>query len=220
MNLIIPADYQRLYSAHTRLTPALWEAYRPNALATEPNPEKLLVQWGMKPKDGPASPWITDPELDALHRTIQTLHGGLGLATELDEFLNAESPENALEEIGDACWYLVQILDGLQISTEEATQLCKGEHVSNDDAPQDILAAGAAIVGDIKRIVFYNKQSVRERLIGNIAQLLYLFDNWDSNFNMAQILEWNSYKLRELRYKNGFSNEAAVARLDKPGEQD
>jgi len=214
MNLIIPSDYQRLYGTHTRLTPALWEAYRPNALATEPNAQKLLVQWGGCTEG-------EDAEIAAkIHRTIQALHGGLGLATELEEFRNANSQENTIEEIGDACWYLVQILDGLQITTEEATRLGGGDPVRSDDTPVDILVIGHTIVSDIKRIIFYNKQSVRARLISNIAQLLFLFDTWDEVFNMAQILEWNSYKLRELRYKNGFSNQAAVDRLDKPGEQD
>ena len=213
MNLTIPPDYQRLYSAHSTLTPALWKAYRPNALATEPDARKLLEQWsGMEER----------PPTYSTRRAIQALHGGLGLATELEEFRNADSPENTIEEIGDMCWYLVQIIEGLNIPIEEVAQEYLGERQEYDDTEHDILIFGHDIVSDIKRIIFYNKQTVRERLVGNINNLLHLFDNcyYKEGVDMVQILEWNSYKLRELRYKNGFSNQAAVDRLDKPGEQD
>jgi hypothetical protein len=149
-------------------------------------------------------------------RIVDLQHGGLGLATEWDELINAHDEDNRNEELGDLCWYLALIARGLGLRGVDV--------VLPPDVRAGLLPSARAqvpaIVGDLKRLIYYGRETVRERLVGHIQETLLWVELTIAPYSMAQMLDLNSHKLLKKRYPDGFSNEAATARRDKPGESD
>lgn len=91
------------------------------------------------------------PAIPGLEPTIvRLLHASLGLCTEVNEYLDAISAQNKVEELGDAYWYLAVLDNTFTIPDLQQLPNC-------DDAD----ASGpywVAMLQDIcKRIIFYGK---------------------------------------------------------------
>jgi hypothetical protein len=201
------------YSKHNRLTPELWHDYSVNAYRTTPDVGKLLTQWGViQPGQDPA---MVVWDLANVRRVEDLKHGAHGLATELYEYACAPDEENRNEELGDICWYLAVIVRGLDLCLDD---ICP----PTDDGTMFAMtfpACAHEVVGDLKRLAYYDRQEIRDRLITNIRSTLICIQGLAS-CSMAELLDQNSHKLLKKRYPDGFSNEAATARRDKPGESD
>lgn len=202
------------YSQHTKLTPLLWDAYSANAFRTAPDMGPLLTQWGVIPTD--SDPGLQVWDFDRFSRFVDLQHGGLGLATEWDELTNATDEANKSEVLGDLCWYLALVVRGLGLRGADV--------VLPPDVRAGLLPSVRAqvpeIVGDLKRLIYYGREAVRERLVWHIQETLLWVELTTAPGSMAQLLDTNSHKLLKKRYPDGFSNEAATARRDKPGESD
>lgn len=201
------------YTQYNTLTPALWDEYSVNAFRTTPDAGQLAIQWGIVPPD--TDPCMVVWDMRRMGDVFDLQHGALGLATELYELACAKDEENRIEELGDLCWYLAVIVRGLRLAGFNVVPF-EGEAVHGTTFPH----CAHEIISDVKRLAYYDRQTVCARLSGNIRSTLLAMEQAAHPLTMAELLSQNSHKLLKKRYPNGFSNEAATTRLDKPGESD
>lgn len=179
-----------------------------------------------------------------LSPALRCLHAAIGMATELAELRHNLDEENLVEESGDYCWYaalgyvgLVEFTQDfepehrfLPFTDEELRQMePELEGLGIGDLELRITSLGEAVVGDFKRLVFYDKRTVVDRLRGNLLTSLAVIAKLGTLTDcehMAGLLSGNSVKLlgsgeQQGRYgKTGFSEEAAQARADKTDGSD
>lgn len=131
-------------------------------------------------------------------------HMILGMIGEHQEALDASSPEEFFEEIGDTFWYIANLCRVLEIP-------CKAY-------PDDPVFSYSKIVGqlaeDAKKYMFYNKELNMEKFSRNVQSFIYYVFEDVSRENLSFILEQNILKLRR-RYSSGFTEVEAKAKNDK-----
>lgn len=164
--------------------------------------------------------WARTKEKPGLPRNLRIDHGVIGLVGEIGEFLDAikknfiyEQPLNQKlirEELGDALFYLTLLVD-CDTSGEEITPVLIYESV-------DTLAFAMDVIDhcDIARIRLRASMAAHSSLRHILGCLQWLAHEY--NLTLVECMQANQEKL-EIRYKDGYSNEAAAARADKAEER-
>jgi hypothetical protein len=150
--------------------------------------------------------WPEDPA-----RTFT--HAVLGLRTEWDEFVNADSPENEKEEVGDFLFYCAALYPLAEMETDWEPTF---EEIAQSDSVLFHLSL-EALTDMAKKWLAYDKRptplEIRNHLIPVMARIAVLVGG-----DASPTIEANRAKLLK-RYPNGFSTQAAIARADKePGQ--
>lgn len=164
------------------------------------------------------------PAIPGLDPTIvRLLHASLGLCTEVEEYLEAISAQNEVEELGDAYWYLA-VLD----NTFTIPDLQQLPNCDDADAPGPYWVS---MLQDIcKRIIFYGKPLDNEPnknypygMLNALYRAYWGIIRWiedESVFNAnlpspTQLMEANILKL-EKRYPDlRFDSTNAIVRNEE-----
>lgn len=167
------------------------------------------------------------------------LHGALGVMTEAGEFahtagvyfrspLNPFDFTNAVEELGDGCWFGVYTANAIGLDLPDLALIfdqvagdilqCTGQPDACDLAVDALYySAEAEKIGTaVKAHVFYGKD------LDRAALTLALFDYFKQIYRLSvvigvdftSVLEQNVEKLRK-RYPAKYSDEQAISRADK-----
>jgi hypothetical protein len=150
--------------------------------------------------------WPEDPA-----RTFT--HAVLGLRTEWDEFLSADSVENEKEEIGDFLFYCAALYPLAEMEPEwEPTR----NEMDQSDSTVFHLSL-EALTDMAKKWLAYSKTPTPLEIRNHLIPVMtYVADMED--LRLPSTIEANKAKLLK-RYPNGFSTAAALARADKePGQ--
>ena len=137
------------------------------------------------------------------------LHCILGLVTEMAEMMNASSPENFREELGDLMWYVAIGCNHLGATFDSA--------VKTFGRPADETRDPVIVVGDladlVKREIFYGKVMDFEKAVALLGELILISQNTaeGEGWVFQDVLAENIAKLQK-RYPDKFSEERAVNR--------
>jgi len=147
------------------------------------------------------------------HVSADLLHATLGLADELFEYQMSQSWLNAVEELGDLCWFIALA------STELRTDPFQGvEHFTKFNQQLPILAeAIAEFVGLIKKSYAYGKPLDLARLRYLPAAMVARIEaiaHTKAERSLEELLASNIAKLT-ARYPDKFTAEAALTRSVK-----
>lgn len=161
--------------------------------------------------------WLGSLELNLVHAAV-------GLVGEVNEFRNAKDRPHAMEELGDADFYLT--------AAELSYAHAKGMDVN--DLFDDLSAVSYAtpfielerfdaeahiLLDTAKKLWIYEKKAVIEtlpKLFYNCRERqVMMLRSW--GFTVGGIRDANVDKLIK-RYPTGYTNQAAQARADKAGE--
>ena len=139
--------------------------------------------------------------------TPDLLHATLGLADELFEYNMSKSWLNAVEELGDLCWFVA--LAGHAIDHDPFN----APIVDLDKAPT-LADAVASFVGSVKKSYAYGKEldtlSLRYLLDVMVARVELIALN-KAKRELSEVLDANIAKL-QARYPEKFSQDAAIVR--------
>jgi hypothetical protein len=150
--------------------------------------------------------WPEDPA-----RTFT--HAVLGLRTEWDEFINADSRENEKEEVGDFLFYCAALYPLAEMGPEwEPTP----DEV--EQADETLFFQGLEALTDMaKKWLAYSKQPTPLEIRNHLIPVM-TYIAWRQDADLPSTIEANQAKLLK-RYPNGFTTAAAIARADKePGQ--
>jgi hypothetical protein len=150
--------------------------------------------------------------LKPLPENLNACHIAMGLAGELGEL--CEDDSDKVEEFGDYEFYLQAALNHYGLTLAE----CYPTNFVKTFSPEEFVYWTGQLVDCVKREYIYNKPRELERIkecIGTVS--VYLQDTYtDMGITRQAVLQFNAIKLEE-RYANlMYSDEAAIARADKP----
>lgn len=139
--------------------------------------------------------------------TPDLLHATLGLADELFEYNMSQSWLNAVEELGDLCWFVALAGHAINHDPFDAPQ------PDLDKAPT-LTDAVASFVGSVKKSYAYGKDldtvSLRYLLDVIVARVAVIAENKVKR-SLDEVLSANIAKL-EARYPEKFTQDAAILR--------
>lgn len=158
--------------------------------------------------------WLDSNAADLIHATV-------GLVGEVVEFMFADSPENAIEELGDCEFYVSHLRQALEKAPFKAFAV--SANLSRDESnkivqnPTDsLLKHSGELLDFAKKVFIYNKPGDKLDWANQIVRVEYalhvLCHNSGTSRLKTQIA--NQTKL-EIRYPTGYSDQAAQARADK-----
>lgn len=135
------------------------------------------------------------------------LHMAIGIMGEVVEYMDAESPEHKLEELGDIYFFV----EGMrQILPNNIASEYKRSHMIN---------AASELLDLVKKVCIYNKPITP--ILGDITARLLSIKTFvkdkacHDGFTASQVIEANMAKLNK-RYSSGsYSNKQAIERVDK-----
>ncbi len=142
---------------------------------------------------------------------VNMLHCAIGLSGEVAELFdaNVDDRENILEELGDIDFYL----SGLFQSIFEVGVPELGSVESDID---DLVIHAGTILDQVKKYVVYNKPLDIVQLENALLDFVLTLDYVRKalNFTKQECIDANAAKLA-VRYKGGYSDQAAQDRADK-----
>jgi hypothetical protein len=197
---------------------AVWRAYVPLALRTEPKLETIQKWWGV----------TTASNTEEAQAWLRLNHATVGMATEADEMCKCATEEHWIEECGDAAWYAAQAFAALEVLAKVHAQPLVWQ---NDDlnefavpATHQLIGSLRSFVQDAKRLMFYQQADRVPRLSSRLTDIILGLHTVGSQNVQVQdfegLLESNLIKLKK-RYPDGYSDWHARVREDKkPGEDD
>lgn len=164
---------------------------------------------------------------------INCLHMALGMAGELEELFEASEEEDLEkmessfgEEGGDIIWFVVVLgnIKGVKFSTAKLavhpSQIGASDMFSIYGHLRNIVHHVLTLTDVVKREICYGKakyqgveitpEKYEDLMYGVIKAVEELFK--DSNINIEEMYDLNIEKLHGVRYKEGFSTEAATNR--------
>ena len=156
----------------------------------------------------------TAKECHVMHMLI----GLVGEVTELEQAWVAGDILNIKEELGDADFYLEGIKDAFDLplepnvhSEDSLSMLIMFEELRH------VLSGDSSLLDGIKRVVIYRKPGFGiDDFVAKIERIDVLFNTIAEHHGWTRqdVRDYNQAKLA-VRYKDGYSNEAAVNRADK-----
>lgn len=157
--------------------------------------------------------WLDTNSADLIHATV-------GLVGEVIEFTFAESPENAVEELGDCEFYVSHLRQALEKASfdwiAEAALSRSDSNVIAANPLDALLKHSGELLDFAKKVYIYNKPGDKLDWVNQIVRVEYalhvLCHNSGTSRLKTQIA--NQEKL-EKRYPTGYSDQAAQARADK-----
>lgn len=151
--------------------------------------------------------------------TPDLLHATLGMADELFEYNMSQSWLNAVEELGDLCWFIALAGNSLDHDAfDNATNDSPFGPVAVDlDRAPTLTDAVASFVGSVKKSYAYGKAldtiTLRYLLDVMVARIALIAEN-KSQRTLDEVLTANIAKL-EARYPEKFTQDAAIVRSIK-----
>jgi hypothetical protein len=149
------------------------------------------------------------------HVSADMLHATLGLADELFEYQMSQSWLNAVEELGDLCWFIA--LAAKELNTDPFESL---ERFKRFNPQLPVLAeAVAEFVGLVKKSYAYGAPLDVSRLSLLLSSMLIRIEaiaEVKSDRSLDELLTANIAKL-QARYPDKFTAQAALTR-NIPGE--
>ncbi len=171
----------------------------------------------------------TESSLSPLHNSVVKLgltnriyHGIIGICTEVGEIVEAyEKKEvdyvNIAEEIGDVFWYTAVILDELNITNLENTEVFSTNMCTT---PIFLVSQSTKMLDKTKKTMFYGKEYSKDLLVNQIIlfyqSLIKCVNGLKINLDITKEKVWdiNLNKLK-IRYPEKFNlNNAEVRDLE------
>lgn len=162
-------------------------------------------------------------------------HGATGVAGEATEILDAvlagalagqTDRENMVEELGDMEFYLDQVRRNRGLVRADTVVGYVDSEMGAPPMNAALLAVTSGNLLDLaKKVAIYQKDVDTKTFINALQSIEHCMEQVRRNFGITrdEAIAHNIYKLAEgpnARYKAGsYSNEAAIARADKGGEQ-
>lgn len=157
------------------------------------------------------------------------LHLGIGIASEVFElhepldaywFKGAETSPHILEELGDVEFYLQAAQNHYALNGVDYSQLPNAVYkiVSMDELLAFLFKASGDFVDVIKKEYIYGKPRELNKVMDSLLRMRLALDVFYDKINTtrAHVLQCNALKL-ETRYAGVvYSDQAAIARADKP----
>jgi len=209
---------------------AVWRAYVPLALRTEPKLKDLQLWWGVQTDTLGIAQHVVDVHGgdNVAQAWTRMLHATVGLSTETFELQDCSSEENFLEECGDVAWYAAQAFVALELlaplHSQELVWCTEDLQARPIMAAYELIKSLKSFVQDAKRVVFYRRADLLPRLSSKLIDILLCLNVvGEQNAQVRDfegLLESNVSKLQK-RYPEGYSDWHARAREDKaPGDDD
>lgn len=157
---------------------------------------------------------------------LAMVHGAMGVASEIAEFLEALDTAQASSdsdevfditlELGDAFWFLTYMTDSLGVGIHNLPHILDVvPSVEFYSSSKPVIAAGE-ILTLVKRHMFYGKRVDLQKLLDQIGITWIALTQCAValNINPHYVLEMNIEKLKR-RYPQAYSDEAALGRADE-----
>lgn len=154
---------------------------------------------------------LKEATADAMSR----LHAAVGLVGEVRELRDSTTRINSVEELGDLAFFLAAYVNTLQQDMDPLRIPLPDSYTGIDELDK----ACHVLLDMAKKEALYCKPFDIGAVIGAIGTVAMGIDSGGSLYchNLQTLQRANQTKL-EIRYPNGYSNEAAQARADKAGE--
>lgn len=207
---VLTADISRGCAPEEPTQMSHLETYISNALRTESEPQFL---------DGIAET-LEDGELAIIGRTkVRLIHAAMGMASEINELIEATDSVNLLEELGDVMWYWAVAVHALGHPPHQVLMLAERiEKPEEGNAREDLFVAIGELNDMAKKHAFYDKSLGNSMLV--LARILWLveFLVQASGESLEYVMDRNIAKLK-ARYPEKFTKDAALNRdLEKERE--
>lgn len=144
---------------------------------------------------------------------FDTAHMCIGMSSELNELRDAYNSGDKIaiaEELADIMWYAVNLATIRKISIDNAYQATEIGYRYDD-----IEYAVSKLNDACKKFIVYNdrkKETLEIKWLNEIIKICYNFYFGFGHIDLPTALQRNIDKLHNVRYKNGYSDEAAQNR--------
>lgn len=138
-------------------------------------------------------------------------HMLVGMSSEINELydaINSGDPVAIAEELADIMWYAVNLATIRKINIQEFG-------VGVEFGYHDLVYAISKLNDASKKFMVYNdrkKEQLEIKWLNRVVEICYNFAPYGAYVDLPSALERNIIKLHEVRYKNGYSDEAAQNR--------
>lgn len=159
--------------------------------------------------------WVTPREAPAYACSLDIAHMCMGMSSELNELYDAVESKDRTgvkEELGDVMWYVVNLASMRVVSITVQYDVGVYEY-------KHLVHAISKLVDIEKKLIIYNKPQedfVDEEIaaINRIIEICanFQFSNSYAKLMLPEILDVNINKLQKVRYKLGYTDEAALNR--------
>lgn len=166
----------------------------------------------------------TEPERQILLTIPKLEHGIMGVASEVGELIlaiNKEDTVNTKEEIGDLLWYMGLMADALEIDPFSIGLKYTPKQLRDESYVELFQIETSELVDSMKKYHQYQKAHDLTKVGVLVARLYWNLENiaYDMDIVIEECLEMNANKLLKGRYKDGYSDDAAINRdTDKERE--
>lgn len=137
-------------------------------------------------------------------------HMLVGMSSELNELHDAimsGDPVSIAEELADIMWYAVNLATIRKIKIQEWSTVEFGYN--------DLVYAVSKLNDASKKYMVYNdrkKEQLEIKWLNRVIEICYNFAPYGSYVDLPSALDRNIHKLHNVRFKNGYSDEAAQNR--------
>lgn len=138
------------------------------------------------------------------------MHAAVGIVGELIELEDADTRENLIEELGDIEFYLQAMRAQLPKGAEEEIPISYGSGVA------EMLALSEILLDQAKKWWVYGKEPDYQTMADLVEHMAARLESYYVLVDTTRrvVIEANVAKLMK-RYPHGYSDELAIARLDK-----
>lgn len=142
-------------------------------------------------------------------REISLYHSVSGIVTEVKELQDAFTPEHKAEELGDICWFLALLYNYIPFSFGSGYI----QPTANKEVLDHMMRKSINLLDSVKGHVQYGRKNTAE-----ISAFAEFVSNCVRDYahhmriGIDEIFDINIKKLQKKRFKNGYSDSAAINR--------